>query len=430
VILYAGTFEAYQGVEILVEAFARVVQQRPTRACCWSAAPTSRSWIRALADSLGLGESLRAHRGVSKTADGLHGRADVLVSPRIDGTNTPLKIYEQLASGKPLVATRIWSHTQVLDDDVCFLVEPIRTPWPRGSWPRSNDRAGAGERVANAMALYEREYSRPVYEQKIRRLARDRRLMCGIAGIVALAGPAPSRDDVVRMCDAMTHRGPDDAGYLVEGQVALGMRRLSIIDLAGGTSRSSTRTARSRGLQRRDLQLPRAARLARVRGPRFSTNSDTEVIVHLWEQVGDDFPKHLNGMFAIALFDRARRRVVLARDHVGIKPLYYALGPGGAGVRLGGQGRARLGPCAAPARRGRPRAVPRLGVRARRRHAAAGHPAAGAGAHPRARPRHGPQHGPPLLAAARRGGRGPARSDAEWEDEVDAAARGRAGASW
>jgi asparagine synthase (glutamine-hydrolysing) len=154
--------------------------------------------------------------------------------------------------------------------------------------------------------------------------------MCGIAGVVALEGPAATRDDLVRMCDAMIHRGPDDAGYLVEGPVALGMRRLSIIDLAGGHQPIFNEDGSVGVVFNGEIYNYRELRAwLESEGHRFSTHSDTEVIVHLWEQVGIDFPKHLNGMFAIALYDRAQRRVVLARDHVGIKPLYYALGPDG-----------------------------------------------------------------------------------------------------
>lgn len=152
--------------------------------------------------------------------------------------------------------------------------------------------------------------------------------MCGIAGIIALAGPAPTREDVVRMCDAMVHRGPDDAGYLAEGPVAFGMRRLSIIDLAGGHQPIFNEDGTVGVVFNGEIYNYRQLRAwLESEGHRFRTNSDTEVIVHLWEQVGIDFPRHLNGMFAIALFDRAKRRVVLARDHVGIKPLYYSLGP-------------------------------------------------------------------------------------------------------
>jgi asparagine synthase (glutamine-hydrolysing) len=151
--------------------------------------------------------------------------------------------------------------------------------------------------------------------------------MCGIAGIVALRGAAPSQVDVVRMCDAMTHRGPDDSGYLVEGPVALGMRRLSIIDLSGGHQPIFNEDRSVRVVYNGEIYNYRELRSElEAKGHRFATSSDTEVIVHLWEEHGAAFPTRLNGMFAIALYDSRRRKLLLARDHVGIKPLYYALG--------------------------------------------------------------------------------------------------------
>ena len=150
--------------------------------------------------------------------------------------------------------------------------------------------------------------------------------MCGIAGIVAWRGSTPTRDELVRMCDAIVHRGPDDAGYLIEGPVALGMRRLSIIDLVGGHQPIFNEDGTVAVVFNGEIYNYRELRAElESKGHRFSTASDTEVIVHLWEQEGIDFPRRLNGMFAIALFDRTRRRLVLVRDHVGIKPLYYAL---------------------------------------------------------------------------------------------------------
>jgi len=149
--------------------------------------------------------------------------------------------------------------------------------------------------------------------------------MCGIAGIVAWRGTAPSRDDLVRMCDSPIHRGPDDDGYLVEGPVAMGMRRLSIIDLAGGHQPIFNEDGTVAVVFNGEIYNYRELRTElESKGHRFSTASDTEVIVHLWEEDGIQFPRRLNGMFAIALYDRTRRRLVLARDHVGIKPLYYA----------------------------------------------------------------------------------------------------------
>ncbi|MEX2150331.1 MAG: asparagine synthase (glutamine-hydrolyzing) [Steroidobacteraceae bacterium] len=154
--------------------------------------------------------------------------------------------------------------------------------------------------------------------------------MCGIAGIVSLRGTPAAQADVARMCDAMTHRGPDDAGYLVDGPVALGVRRLSIIDVAGGHQPIFNEDESVAVFYNGEIYNFRELRgWLESCGHRFRTASDTEVIVHLWEQVGMEFPRHLNGMFAIALYDRARQEVVLARDHVGIKPLYYALDSAG-----------------------------------------------------------------------------------------------------
>jgi len=171
-ILYAGTFEAYQGIEILVQAFAKAVERVPeARLLLVGGSDEQVAQARRLADSFGLGERCVLTGRVSKTAALAYTQAaDVLVSPRIYGTNTPLKIYEQLASGRPLVATRIWSHTQVLDDSVCFLADPDPDSFAAGLVAALTNEADAAERVRNAVALYEREYSRPVYEQKIRRL--------------------------------------------------------------------------------------------------------------------------------------------------------------------------------------------------------------------------------------------------------------------
>jgi glycosyltransferase involved in cell wall biosynthesis len=94
----------------------------------------------------------------------------VLVSPRIHGTNTPLKIYEQLASGKPLVATRIWSHTQVLDDSVCFLADPEPASMADALLAALDPAGDGAQRAERARALFDREYARPIYVAKIRRL--------------------------------------------------------------------------------------------------------------------------------------------------------------------------------------------------------------------------------------------------------------------
>jgi asparagine synthase (glutamine-hydrolysing) len=149
--------------------------------------------------------------------------------------------------------------------------------------------------------------------------------MCGIAGLAALADAPVSQQQLQRMCDAMVYRGPDDAGYLVDPGVAIGMRRLSIIDLSSGHQPIFNEDESVAVVFNGEIYNYCELRAGlEARGHRFKTSSDTEVIVHLWEEVGSDFADQLNGMFAIALLDRRQRRLVLARDHVGIKPLYYA----------------------------------------------------------------------------------------------------------
>jgi asparagine synthase (glutamine-hydrolysing) len=150
--------------------------------------------------------------------------------------------------------------------------------------------------------------------------------MCGIAGIASVAGGAPAcLERMQAMCDTMTHRGPDDQGIDVRSGVGLGMRRLSIIDLAGGRQPIRNEDGTVRVVFNGEIYNYRELRRElEAKGHRFATASDTEVIVHLWEEVGDAFPGHLNGMFAIALHDETKRRLVLVRDHLGVKPLYYA----------------------------------------------------------------------------------------------------------
>jgi asparagine synthase (glutamine-hydrolysing) len=150
--------------------------------------------------------------------------------------------------------------------------------------------------------------------------------MCGIAGIVS-----GDRTDAIepplihRMCEAMVHRGPDDEGLFVRGNAALGMRRLSIIDLAGGhqpifnEDRSIWVVFNGEIYNFLDLRAELESR-----GHRFNTKTDTEVIVHLYEEKGADCVNHLRGMFAFALYNERDSRLLLARDRLGKKPLHYA----------------------------------------------------------------------------------------------------------
>jgi glycosyltransferase involved in cell wall biosynthesis len=171
-VLYAGTFEAYQGLDVVLRSFPEVLRRHPEAQLVLAGGTEEQvKAMQELADELQLGPACVFTGRVSKTQAMRYSRqARVLVSPRVSGTNTPLKVYEQLASGVPLVATRIWSHTQVLDESVCFLVEPEASSIAAGILAALDDQGGAAQRAANAKGLYEKEYARPIYEGKIRRL--------------------------------------------------------------------------------------------------------------------------------------------------------------------------------------------------------------------------------------------------------------------
>ena len=150
--------------------------------------------------------------------------------------------------------------------------------------------------------------------------------MCGICGLASLDGSArPDRAALEAMSAALVHRGPDSDGVVVDGPVGLAARRLSIIDLATGDQPVSNEDGSIHVVQNGEIYNYRELRdrLAAA-GHSFATQGDTEVLAHLYEERGDDFVADLRGMFAIAIWDARRRRLVLARDRFGIKPLYYA----------------------------------------------------------------------------------------------------------
>ena len=151
--------------------------------------------------------------------------------------------------------------------------------------------------------------------------------MCGIYGILALDGTRRHDAAVLgRMGDAIVHRGPDDAGALADGELLLGMRRLSIIDVAGGHQPIASEDGQVVVVCNGEIYNFRELRRElEAAGHRFATHSDSEVAVHAYEEWGDAFLGRLDGMFGLALWDRRRRRLVVARDAIGIKPLYYRL---------------------------------------------------------------------------------------------------------
>jgi len=149
--------------------------------------------------------------------------------------------------------------------------------------------------------------------------------MCGITGVMQFRqGARVESATLRRMCAAMVHRGPDDEGIYIDGPVGIGMRRLSIVDLATGHQPLSNEDGSiwivfngeiyNHTLLRPDLE---------AKGHRYRTHSDTETIIHLYEEYGANCVQHLRGMFAFAIWDSRTQQVFIARDRLGIKPLYY-----------------------------------------------------------------------------------------------------------
>lgn len=150
--------------------------------------------------------------------------------------------------------------------------------------------------------------------------------MCGIAGIVNPGGEKVEIDQIRRMTDAIVHRGPDEEGIFIQGGVGLGMRRLSIIDLAGGHQPVFNEDRSIWIVFNGEIyNFPDLRKELLDRGHKLSTHSDTEVIVHLYEDMGSDCVTKLRGMFAFALYDERRRKLLMARDRLGKKPLHYAV---------------------------------------------------------------------------------------------------------
>ena len=157
--------------------------------------------------------------------------------------------------------------------------------------------------------------------------------MCGIAGIVAADGlHLDDASRAVRMRDSMIHRGPDGAGLHADDHAALAHRRLSIVDLAGGHQPLANEDGQIWVTYNGEIYNHAAVRpLLEAAGHRYRTRSDTETIVHAYEQWGDDCVTRFRGMFAFAIWDARRRRLLLARDRMGKKPLYWARVPATAG---------------------------------------------------------------------------------------------------
>jgi len=148
--------------------------------------------------------------------------------------------------------------------------------------------------------------------------------MCGICGIFDRTGKPIDRGVLQKMTSILRHRGPDGEGQFVDAEIGLGHRRLSIIDLEGGAQPIGNEDGSVQVVFNGEIyNFVELRKELKNNGHKFKTNSDTEVIVHAYEQWGKECVKQFNGMFAFALWDSRRRELFLARDHLGIKPLYY-----------------------------------------------------------------------------------------------------------
>src|SRR5256884_5455781 len=154
--------------------------------------------------------------------------------------------------------------------------------------------------------------------------------MCGICGQFNFVRKEPIEPDTIRrMTESIQHRGPDDEGYLISGPLGLGFRRLSIIDLAGGHQPMSDAEETVWIIFNGEIYNYRELRAElQSKGHQFRTNSDTEVIVHGYKEWGTEVFNHLNGMFGLAIWDVQKERLILARDAMGIKLIYYKIDNG------------------------------------------------------------------------------------------------------
>src|ERR1700694_1132437 len=150
--------------------------------------------------------------------------------------------------------------------------------------------------------------------------------MCGIAGIVNSNRQIVLDPTIIhQMCETIVSRGPDEEGMYVKAGVGLGMRRLSIIDVAGGHQPVHNEDKSVWVVFNGEIyNFPELRKELESRGHRFYTNTDTEVIVHLYEDLGLECVQKLRGMFAFALFDERKQKLLLARDRLGKKPLHYS----------------------------------------------------------------------------------------------------------
>ena len=270
---------------------------------------------------------------------------DVLAYPRLPirltELVTPLKPLEAMAQGRVFVASNVGGHRELVRDGETGYLCPAGQRRRAGSGHRQGAgpaRAVAG-RCASAPAASSnksapgptawRAMPRCTAARCSRAAAPLRRwepdTMCGIHGYIQLNGAPVDRALLTAMGNVTAHRGPDDEGQHVDGDCGIAMRRLSIIDLAGGHQPLSNGDGTIWLVCNGEIYNYRELREElKAKGFHFKTGSDSEVLLHGYEAEGDAFVQRLNGMFDFALWDGRRRRLLIGRDRIGVKPLYVA----------------------------------------------------------------------------------------------------------
>ena len=362
---FAGSFYAYEGLDLLIEAVALLSSRQPDLRVLLVGGGPQEQALRALGRDRGLADRvIFTGRVPHAEVQRYYELIDVLAYPRhrmrLTEIVTPLKPLEAMAQGRMFVASDVGGHRELVrDGETGFLfpagdaqalaqtiesrARPAASEWPRDSRagaPRSSRPSARGRAASRATPTSTPHCCRAAGDRPRAPAARgaDRACAASTASSSSTASPAPA-EALRRMGRVTIHRGPDDEGGHVDGPLAFGMRRLSIIDLDGGHQPLSNEDGTLWLVANGEIYNYRELRRDLIaQGHRFRTGSDCETILHLYEQYGDDFVDHLNGMFAFALWDARRRRLLVGRDRLGIKPHLLAQRRTTAAVRERGQG--------------------------------------------------------------------------------------------
>ena len=288
-----------------------------------------RQELETLAAALGLGDAVE-FAGQRVDVSSILGRSRVFVlTSKTEGLS--LALMEAMMAGLPAVVSDVGDLGDLVRHGENGYLVDVQTPdrFAERIAAILKDRRDAGT-VRGSGAVGDGEARDPMRCQAMgcdpRLLAgRTGRAMCGITGYAGLNDPALLR----KMCGVLVHRGPDEDGFYSGDAIGLAMRRLAVIDLKTGSQPIANEKRNVWVVFNGEIyNFEELRKTLEGSGHTFATNSDTETIVHLYEDHGLDFVRYLQGMFAIALWDERRERLLLVRDRIGEKPLYYAFDEG------------------------------------------------------------------------------------------------------